>query len=101
MATYRYQHVGPCGRIHCHLSVGVGIVLRVDTTTGTTPPHGSTVQLEPGDVLVTSQPYEHPELLALDVEAITRPVIDPDARRAPTAPTANPRRIRVPAQRTP
>ena len=100
---HRYEHVGACGRIHTHLSVGAGIVLRVDPAEPRTIPHGSTVLLEPGDVLVTSAAYEHPELVELEAEVVTRPDVAPDARRAPasTGPAANPSRVRVPPQATP
>ena len=74
---HRYEHVGACGRIHTHLSVGAGIVLRVDPAEPRTIPHGSTVLLEPGDVLVTSAAYEHPELVELEAEVVTRPDVAP------------------------
>jgi len=86
MPLYRYVHVGAVGRVHAHLSVGAGIVLRVDPVNGPPPPVGSTVLLEPGDVLVTSEAYAHPELRVVEVVAPSRPAMDPADRRSPASP---------------
>ncbi len=84
MAVIHHEFTGGIGRDFTSLQVGVGTVLRVDTVDGSRPPMLSTVHLEPGDVLVTTSPVDHPELRVVEREQLVRPAVDPASRRAPT-----------------
>ncbi len=81
-----YEFVGAIGRVFADYRNGVDGVL-VQPAEGAPPAPGTTVLLEPGDVLTSDAPIVHPELreMTAPVAPKGRVVVSPPEVPAPSA----------------